>query len=117
MNYAPIILSFQLAFVTTICLLIIGIPLAYWLSESRSRIKPVLEATISLPLVLPPTVIGFYLLLAFSPDSSLGYFLKTYVGVDLIFSFTGLVIGSIIYSLPFMVHPIQSGLSNFSWSN
>jgi len=112
MNYAPIILSFQLAFVTTICLLIIGIPLAYWLSESRSRIKPVLEATISLPLVLPPTVIGFYLLLAFSPDSSLGYFLKTYVGVDLIFSFTGLVIGSIIYSLPFMVHPIQSGLSN-----
>ncbi len=112
MNYAPIILSFQLALVTTICLLIIGIPLAYWLSESRSRIKPILEATVSLPLVLPPTVIGFYLLLAFSPDSSLGYFLKTYLGLDLIFSFTGLVVGSIIYSLPFMIHPIQAGLSN-----
>ncbi len=112
MNYAPIILSFQLALVTTICLLIIGIPLAYWLSESRSRIKPILEATISLPLVLPPTVIGFYLLLAFSPDSPMGHFLKTYLGLDLIFSFTGLVIGSIIYSLPFMVHPIQSGFSN-----
>jgi len=112
MNYAPIILSFQLALVTTICLLIIGIPLAYWLSESRSRIKPILEATVSLPLVLPPTVIGFYLLLAFSPDSPMGYFLKIYLGLDLIFSFTGLVIGSIIYSLPFMVHPIQSGFSN-----
>lgn len=112
MNYAPIILSFQLALVTTICLLIIGIPLAYWLSESRSRIKPILEATVSLPLVLPPTVIGFYLLLAFSPDSPMGYFLKIHLGLDLIFSFTGLVIGSIIYSLPFMVHPIQSGFSN-----
>jgi len=112
MNYTPIILSFQLALVTTLCLLIIGIPLAYWLSESRSRIKPILEATISLPLVLPPTVIGFYLLLAFSPDSPVGHFFKTYLGLDFIFSFTGLVIGSIIYSLPFMVHPIQAGFSN-----
>jgi len=112
MNYAPIILSFQLAFVTTLCLLMIGIPLAYWLSESRSPIKPVLETIVSLPLVLPPTVIGFYLLLAFSPDSSMGYFFKNMLGIDFIFSFSGLVIGSIIYSLPFMVHPIQAGLSN-----
>ncbi len=112
MNYAPIILSFQLALVTTFCLLLIGIPLAYWLSETRSQIKPFFEAAISLPLVLPPTVIGFYLLLAFSPDSTIGDFLKTYLGLDLIFSFTGLIIGSIIYSLPFMVHPIQAGLSN-----
>lgn len=112
MNYAPIILSFQLALVTTFCLLIIGIPLAYWLSETRSQIKPVFEAAISLPLVLPPTVIGFYLLLTFSPDSAIGHFLKTYFDLDLIFSFTGLILGSIIYSLPFMVHPIQAGLSN-----
>ncbi len=112
MNYAPIILSFQLALVTTFCLLIIGIPLAYWLSETRSKAKPVFEAAISLPLVLPPTVIGFYLLLVFSPNSAIGYFLKTYLDLELIFSFTGLIIGSIIYSLPFMVHPIQSGLSN-----
>ena len=112
MNYAPIILSFQLAFVTTFCLLLIGIPLAYWLSESRSPIKPVLETIVSLPLVLPPTVIGFYLLLAFSPNSSVGYFLKNMLGIDFIFSFSGLVIGSIIYSLPFMVHPIQAGLHN-----
>ena len=97
MNFAPIILSFQLALVTTLCLLIIGIPLAYWLSESRSPIKPILETIVSLPLVLPPTVIGFYLLIAFSPDSWAGYFLKDFLGVDLIFSFTGLVIGSIIY--------------------
>lgn len=112
MNYAPIFLSFQLAFVTTLCLLIIGIPLAYWLSESRSPIKPVLETLVSLPLVLPPTVIGFYLLLAFSPNSSVGYFFKNNLGIDFIFSFSGLVIGSIIYSLPFMVHPIQAGFRN-----
>ena len=112
MNFAPIILSFQLALVTTLCLLIIGIPLAYWLSENRSPIKPILETIVSLPLVLPPTVIGFYLLITFSPDSWAGHFLKDYLGVDLIFSFTGLVIGSIIYSLPFMVHPIQAGFSN-----
>ena len=112
MNFAPIVLSFQLALVTTLCLLIIGIPLAYWLSESRSPIKPILETIISLPLVLPPTVIGFYLLIAFSPDSWAGYFLKDFLGVDLIFSFTGLVIGSIIYSLPFMIHPVQAGFSN-----
>ncbi len=112
MNYAPIFLSFQLAFVTTFCLLIIGVPLAYWLSESRSPLKPVLETIVSLPLVLPPTVIGFYLLLAFSPNNSIGYFLKNTLGIDFIFSFTGLVIGSIIYSLPFMVHPIQAGLRN-----
>ncbi len=112
MNYAPIILSFQLAFVTTLCLLIIGIPLAYWLSESRSPIKPILETIVSLPLVLPPTVIGFYLLLVFSPNSGIGYFLKNTLGIDFIFSFSGLVIGSIIYSLPFMVHPIQAGLRN-----
>ena len=80
MNFAPIILSFQLAMVTTLCLLIIGIPLAYWLSENRSPIKPILETIVSLPLVLPPTVIGFYLLIAFSPDSLVGDFLKDYLG-------------------------------------
>lgn len=112
MNWTPLFLSLQLAFVTTVCLFLIGVPLAYWLSDMKSRFKPVFESLISLPLVLPPTVLGFYLLLAFSPNSWVGNFLKNTIGLDLIFSFTGLVIGSIIYSLPFMVHPIQAGFNN-----
>ena len=105
-------ITFQLAAITTLILLIIGIPLAYFLSRSRSRVKPFLEALISMPLVLPPTVLGFYLLLAFSPQSMLGNTLDTYFDIRLVFTFAGLVIGSVIYSLPFMVHPIQSGLEN-----
>ena len=105
-------ITFQLAAITTLILLIIGIPLAYFLSRSRSRIKPFIESLISMPLVLPPTVLGFYLLLAFSPQSTLGSTLEEYFDIRLVFTFAGLVIGSVIYSLPFMVHPIQSGLEN-----
>lgn len=105
-------ITFQLAAITTLILLIIGIPLAYFLSRSRSRIKPFIESLISMPLVLPPTVLGFYLLLAFSPQSALGSTLEEYFDIRLVFTFAGLVIGSVIYSLPFMVHPIQSGLEN-----
>jgi len=114
MNWTPIFLSLQLAFVTTILLLLIGIPIAYWLANTRSRLQWIVEALVSLPLVLPPTVLGFYLLLAFSPNSGMGSFFKDTLGLDLIFSFGGLVIGSVIYSLPFMVHPIQAGLKNLS---
>ena len=105
-------LTFRLAAVTTLLLLFIGIPIAYALSQSRSRIKPFLEALISMPLVLPPTVLGFYLLLAFSPESALGTWLENTFGIRLVFTFTGLVVGSIFYSLPFMVQPIQSGFEN-----
>lgn len=105
-------LTFRLAAVTTLLLLFIGIPIAYALSQSRSRIKPFLEALISMPLVLPPTVLGFYLLLAFSPESFLGTWLENVFGIRLVFTFTGLVVGSIFYSLPFMVQPIQSGFEN-----
>jgi len=105
-------LTFQLAAITTMVLLLIGIPLAYFLANSASRMKPVLEALISMPLVLPPTVLGFYLLILLSPESTVGrWFLETF-NVRLVFSFAGLVLGSIIYSLPFMVHPIQSGFEN-----
>jgi len=105
-------LTFQLAAITTLILLLIGIPLAYFLANSNSRLKPVLEAFISMPLVLPPTVLGFYLLILLSPESMVGrWFLDTF-DVRLVFSFAGLVLGSIIYSLPFMVHPIQSGFEN-----
>ncbi len=105
-------LTFQLAAITTLVLLLIGIPLAYYLSNTTSRIKPILEAFISMPLVLPPTVLGFYLLLLLSPESTIGRWLLETFNLRLVFSFAGLVLGSIIYSLPFMVHPIQSGFEN-----
>lgn len=108
------LLTINLALVTTVLLIIIGIPIAYLLYSRQWKIKPILEAIISLPLVLPPTVIGFYLLLAFSPESGLGNWLITNFDIRLVFTFGGLVLGSIIYSLPFMVQPIQSGFENLS---
>lgn len=101
-------LTAQLAFVVTLILLIIGTPLAWWLAQTRSRAKPVIEALVALPLVLPPTVIGFYLLIAMSPNTAFGSFWLTVTGDTLTFSFAGLVIGSLLYSLPFMVQPLQS---------
>ncbi|WP_108805237.1 molybdate ABC transporter permease subunit [Aquimarina sp. Aq107] len=115
-DWGPIILTTKLALVTTVVLLVISIPLAYWLAYSKSRIKPIVETLVSMPLVLPPTVLGFYLLMVFSPGNSLGSWLQDVFGIRLIFSFSGLVIGSVIYSLPFMVGPIQSGLSGLSSS-
>lgn len=114
MDWSPIILSLQLAFVTTLLLFILAIPVANWLSSTSSKIKPVIEAMISLPLVLPPTVLGFYLLLAFSPNNAFGQWLQETIGLQLIFSFPGLVLASMIYSLPFMIQPIQSGLNGLS---
>ena len=114
--WQTLLITFQLAAITTIILLIIGIPLAYFLSNTKSKIKPLIETLISMPLVLPPTVLGFYLLIAFSPGSIMGMWLDQYFGLRLVFSFSGLVIGSVIYSLPFMVHPIQSGFENLPYS-
>lgn len=111
LDWSPIILTVQLALITTVILLVISIPLAYWMANTKSRIKPIIEAIVSLPLVLPPTVLGFYLLIAFSPESTIGSFLNDVFGLKLAFSFTGLVIGSIIYSLPFMVQPLQAGFA------
>ena len=109
---APILLTLQLAFFTTVILFIIAIPVANWLSRKASFFKTVVEVIVSMPLVLPPTVIGFYLLIAFSPASMLGSLLNDHLHVRLAFSFGGLLIASVIYSLPFMVHPIQSGLAS-----
>ncbi|MFK7807047.1 MAG: molybdate ABC transporter permease subunit [Saprospiraceae bacterium] len=114
MSWQPLLLTFQLALITTVLLLFISLPLAYWLAHTRARIKPIIETLVSMPLVLPPTVLGFYLLLAFSPSNSFGQWLEETIGLRLVFSFEGLVLGSILYSLPFMVHPIQSGFSNLS---
>ncbi|MDT3403133.1 molybdate ABC transporter permease subunit [Mucilaginibacter terrae] len=110
MMYQPLWLTFKLALATTLCLLLLGIPIAAVLAKSRSKLKPFLEAIISLPLVLPPSVLGFYLLLAFSPQNGFGKMLDVAFNIRLLFSFSGLVISSIIYSLPFMVHPVQAGL-------
>ncbi len=106
----PIFLTFKLATVTTIILFFVSVPLAYWLTFSRHKIKYVAEALVSLPLILPPSVLGFYLLLAFSPQNVFGSFLERYFNLRLVFTFEGLVIASILYSLPFMVQPIYNGL-------
>lgn len=103
-------LTFKLAAVTTAILLVIAIPLASFLVFSKMRFKSIIETVVSMPLVLPPSVLGFYLLLAFSPASAIGSFLTSH-GIRLAFSFEGLVIGSVLFSLPFMVHPIQSALA------
>lgn len=108
-DWLPILLSLKLAFITTLILLITGVPIAYGLSEYRGRLKPVLESVISLPMVLPPSVLGFYLLMTFSPVSFVGSFFQKYLDIKLVFSFEGLVVSSILYSLPFMIHPLQSG--------
>jgi molybdate transport system permease protein len=113
-DWQPLLLTFKLAGVTTLILCFIGIPFAWWLSQTRIRFKPVLEALVSMPLVLPPSVLGFYLLLAFSPTHWFGHFMDQEVGLKLAFSFEGLVLGSVIFSFPFLVHPVQSGFQNLS---
>jgi molybdate transport system permease protein len=105
----PLLLTFRLASITTAILLVIGVPLAYWIAHTRIRLKPVVETLVSMPLVLPPSVLGFYLLLAFSPQNAFGQWLEQWFHIRLVFSFEGLVIGSVIFSLPFMVQPIQAG--------
>lgn len=112
--WETLFLTFRLAAITTLILVVIGVPLAWFLAQSRSRFKPFGEAIVSMPLVLPPTVLGFYLLLAFSPENTFGGWLTDQLDIKLVFTFSGLVVGSIIYSLPFMVQPIQSGLEGLS---
>ena len=111
---APLWLTLKLALSTTLILFIIAVPLANWLSTNKGFFKIIVQAIVSMPLVLPPTVIGFYLLLAFSPANFFGHWLEERLNVRLVFSFSGLLIASVIYSFPFMVHPIQSGLSSLS---
>lgn len=105
-------LTFQLAGLTALILVIVGVPLAYWLSRARSLSASLIETLISLPIVLPPTVIGFYLLVAFAPDSALGQTWQALTGASLAFTFEGLVLGSLIYSLPFAVQPFVQGFRN-----
>jgi molybdate transport system permease protein len=101
-------LSVQLAFVTTVILLLVGAPLAWWLARTRTRLKPVAQAIVAMPIVLPPTVLGFYLLILLGPQGGIGSWWVSLTGSALTFSFTGLVIASCIYSLPFAVQPMQN---------
>ncbi len=110
----PFILSFKLALTTTIILFIIALPLAWYLSQTKSKIKPVIEALTALPIVLPPSVLGFYLLYTLSLNSPVGSFFDEYLGIKLVFNFTGLVVASCFYSLPFMVQPMQSGFESLN---
>lgn len=111
-DLSPLWVSLHLAAVTTVALLLVGTPLAWWLARTRSRIKPAIEAVTALPLVLPPTVLGFYLLVILSPNAPVGAFWVTVTGDSLTFSFAGLVIASVIYSLPFTVQPLESAFES-----
>jgi molybdate transport system permease protein len=111
-DLSPLWLTVKLAFFTTLILFCVAVPLAYWLSHKKNIFKTVAEVIVSMPLVLPPSVIGFYMLLLFSPNNTIGRFLQEWFSIKLVFSFEGLLVASVIYSLPFMVHPIQSGLAS-----
>ena len=113
MNFAaPLLLSLKLSSVTTLLLLALGVPFAYWLVFTRFRWKFLVESVVALPLVLPPTVLGFYLLMVIGGNSFIGQWYETVFNKPLAFSFQGLVLGSFLYSLPFAVQPIQTAFSS-----
>jgi len=103
--------TLKLALISTAILLLAGTPLAWWLANTRSRLKIVIDAVVALPLILPPTVMGFYLLIALGPNGPLGRLMQSMGGESLAFTFTGLVIGSVVYSLPFVVQPLQDAFT------
>ncbi len=106
--WESVFLTLKLATVSTVALLLIGTPIAWWLSRSQARWKEVIGAVVALPLVLPPTVLGFYLLLLLSPNNPVGQAASSLFGHSLPFSFEGLVVGSVVYSLPFVVQPVRN---------
>ncbi|MBU6392223.1 MAG: molybdate ABC transporter permease subunit [Planctomycetota bacterium] len=124
MNFtAPLLLTLKLSTITTFILFIIGVPFAYWLAFSKIRLKFLLESVVALPLVLPPTVLGFYILMAIGGNSFIGRWYEAIFNKSLAFSFQGLVLGSFLYSLPFAVQPFQTAflgvdrrLLETSWS-
>jgi len=114
LDFTPFYLSFKLAFITTIILFIVSVPLAWYLSQTKSKSKPIIEAITALPIVLPPSVLGFYILVFLSQNSPLGSFFYDTFGITLVFNFTGLIIASCFYSMPFMVQPLQSGFESIN---
>jgi molybdate transport system permease protein len=110
--WGPILLTLQLAGLTMVILLVVATPIAWWLANTKSRIRPAIEALTALPLVLPPTVLGFYLLILMSPQSPIGGLWVALTGEALTFSFSGLVVASVFYSLPFAVQPLQAAFQS-----
>ena len=111
-DISALLVTIKLASVTTAILILIGTPIAWWLSQTRFKFKAVIEAIIALPLILPPTVLGFYLLITLGTNGPLGNLLESLGGSSIAFTFTGLVVGSVIYSLPFVVQPLQNAFSS-----
>ena len=112
LDFSAIIVTIKLAIVSTSILILIGTPIAWWLSQTKFKFKAVFEAIIALPLILPPTVLGFYLLITLGTNGPIGKLLESFGGSSIAFTFTGLVIGSVIYSMPFVVQPLQNSFSS-----
>ena len=111
-DLAALLVTIKLASITTVILILVGTPIAWWLSQTRFKFKAVIEAIIALPLILPPTVLGFYLLMTLGTNGPIGNFLESLGGSSIAFTFTGLVVGSVIYSLPFVVQPLQNSFGS-----
>ena len=112
LDISAIIVTIKLALISTAILIVIGTPLAWWLSQTRVKFKVVFEAIIALPLILPPTVLGFYLLMTLGQNGPVGRLLESLGGSSIAFTFSGLVVGSVIYSLPFVVQPLQNSFAS-----
>jgi len=111
-DLAALLVTIKLASITTVVLILVGTPIAWWLSQTSFKFKAVIEAIIALPLILPPTVLGFYLLMTLGTNGPIGNFLESLGGSSIAFTFTGLVVGSVIYSLPFVVQPLQNSFGS-----
>ena len=111
-DLAALLVTIKLASITTVILILVGTPIAWWLSQTRFKFKAVIEAIIALPLILPPTVLGFYLLMTLGTNGPIGNLLESLGGSSIAFTFTGLVVGSVIYSLPFVVQPLQNSFGS-----
>jgi molybdate transport system permease protein len=111
MNFTAILLTFRLAFLSTLILLILGLPLGYWLATTKWKLRFLIEAVVSLPIVLPPTVVGFYLLVALGPKSPLGKIAYSLTGSTIPFTFSGILIGAVVFNLPFAVRPFTSAFA------
>jgi molybdate transport system permease protein len=112
LDFSAVIVTIKLALVSTAILILIGTPIAWWLSQTKFKFKAVFEAIIALPLILPPTVLGFYLLITLGSNGPIGKLLESLGGSSIAFTFSGLVIGSVIYSMPFVVQPLQNSFNS-----
>jgi len=111
-DISALLVTLKLASITTVILILVGTPIAWWLSQTRFKFKAVIEAIIALPLILPPTVLGFYMLMTLGTNGPVGNFLESLGGSSIAFTFSGLVVGSVIYSLPFVVQPLQNSFGS-----